>query len=173
MIKLSELDPILCTQESLHYTSMQTLLYYVLHGISALEVVVLYLSRYQHHDGNLAGKLSQSWSEKSSGSTRKRMDAFKSLWSVALAWVDIGLNFDAVLLCATTQEEEVKCCKIEREKRLLGRGADSAAASGLTKGTHLSYVEPLSFLIHLQLLECVSNLSGAFFATQQQHYHLL
>lgn len=85
MIKLSELDPILCTQESLHYTSMQTLLYYVLHGISALEVVVLYLSRYQHHDENLAGKLSQSWSEKSSGSTRKRMDAFKSLWSVALA----------------------------------------------------------------------------------------
>ena len=85
MIKLSELDPILCTQESLHYTSMQTLLYYVLHGISALEVVVLYLSRYQHHDENLAGKLSQSWSEKSSGSTRKRMDdAFKSLWSVAL-----------------------------------------------------------------------------------------
>ena len=93
--------------------------YYVLHGISALEVavVVLYLSRYQHHDENLAGKLSQSWSEKSSGSTRKRMDAFKSLWSVALAWVDIGLNFDAVLLCATTQEEEVKCCKIEREKK--------------------------------------------------------
>ena len=170
MIKLSELDPILCTQESLHYTSMQTLLYYVLHGISALEVVVLYLSRYQHHDENLAGKLSQSWSEKSSGSTRKRMDAFKSLWSVALAWVDIGLNFDAVLLCATTQEEEVKCCKIEREKKGF---LVVQLCFWSHQRTHLSYVEPLSFLIHLQLLECVSNLSGAFFATQQQHYHLL
>ena len=145
--------------------------YYVLHGISALEVavVVLYLSRYQHHDENLAGKLSQSWSEKSSGSTRKRMDdAFKSLWSVALE-LELILALILMQFFSVQQHKRKRSsvAKLKEKKRLLGRGADSAAASGLTKGTHLSYVEPLSFLIHLQLLECVSNLSGAFFATQQ------
>ena len=127
MIKLSELDPILCTQESLHYTSMQPLLYYVLHGISALEVavVVLYLSRYQHHDENLAGKLSQSWSEKSSGSTRKRMDdAFKSLWSVALE-LELILALILMQFFSVQQHKRKRSsvAKLKEKKRLLGSAA--------------------------------------------------
>ena len=152
--------------------------YYVLHGISALEVavVVLYLSRYQHHDENLAGKLSQSWSEKSSGSTRKRMDdAFKSLWSVALE-LELILALILMQFFSVQQHKRKRSsvAKLKEKKGFLVEESRLCCCFWSHQRNSFVIRRAIKLFNPFAVARVCFQFVRGFFATQQQHYyHLL